>query len=144
MNTFSGVRRAINYEVPRQIETLESGGTSYRRHGGGMTSLASPRDATKEHAHDYRYFPEPDICPQAGRDWLAEVFSHIVELRSPASALRERLRIPAQDAVCLLVSAVGRLFEQAVEGAKNAKAIANWVIKICRRASSRPARRLTS
>ena len=101
MNTFSGVRRAINYEVPRQIETLESGGTlvqETRRWDDVAGITESMR--TKEHAHDYRYFPEPDIMPlKPDETWLAEVFSHIVEL---PLARKQRFvsdyGIPAQDA----------------------------------------------
>ena len=86
---------------------------------------------TKEHAHDYRYFPEPDIMPlKPDEAWLAEVRSHVVEL---PLARKQRFvsdyGIPAQDADVFVGNVpLGGFFEQAVEGAKNAKAIANWVI----------------
>ncbi len=132
MNTFSGVRRAINYEVPRQIETLEAGGTlvqETRRWDDVAGITESMR--TKEHAHDYRYFPEPDLMPLRPSDeWLAEVRSKVVEL---PLARKQRFvndyGIPAQDADVFVGNVLlGGFFEQAVEGAGNPKAIANWVI----------------
>ncbi len=132
MNTFSGVRRAINYEVPRQIETLEAGGTlvqETRRWDDVAGITESMR--TKEHAHDYRYFPEPDLMPLRPSDeWLAEVRSKVVEL---PLARKQRFvndyGIPAQDADVFVGNvSLGGFFEQAVEGADKPKAIANWVI----------------
>src|SRR5208337_2764662 len=61
MNSFSGVRRALEYEIPRQIEVLNKGGKlvqSTRRWDDVAGATEEMR--TKEHAHDYRYFPEPD------------------------------------------------------------------------------------
>src|SRR2546427_521368 len=75
MNSFSGVRKALEYEVPRQIQVLNSGGTlvqSTRRWDDVAGVTEEMR--TKEHAHDYRYFPEPDLMPFVPTDeWLAEV-----------------------------------------------------------------------
>ncbi len=82
MNSFSGVRRALEYEIPRQIEVLKNGGKliqSTRRWDdvAGITEQMR----TKEDAHDYRYFPDPDLMPLAPDEkWLAEVKSRIVEL----------------------------------------------------------------
>ncbi len=132
MNTFSGVRRAINYEVPRQIETLESGGSLVQEtrrwdDDAGITETMR----SKEHAHDYRYFPEPDIMPLRPSDeWLAEVRTHIVEL---PLARKQRFvadyGIPEQDAEVFVGNVpLGDFFEKAVDGSKNAKAVANWVI----------------
>ena len=86
---------------------------------------------TKEHAHDYRYFPEPDLMPlKPDEAWLAEVHSHIVEL---PLARKQRFvsdyGIPAQDADVFVGNVpLGDFFEQAIEGANYPKAIANWVI----------------
>jgi aspartyl-tRNA(Asn)/glutamyl-tRNA(Gln) amidotransferase subunit B len=75
MNSFSGVRRALEYEIPRQIEVLKNGGKliqSTRRWDDVAEITEEMR--TKEHAHDYRYFPEPDLMPLAPTDeWLEEV-----------------------------------------------------------------------
>ena len=82
MNSFSGVRRALEYEIPRQIEVLKKGGKliqSTRRWDDAAGITEEMR--TKEHAHDYRYFPDPDLMPLAPTDaWLAEVKSRVVEL----------------------------------------------------------------
>ena len=132
MNTFSGVRRAINYEVPRQIDTLESGGSLVQEtrrwdDDAGITETMR----SKEQAHDYRYFPEPDIMPlRPSEEWLAEVRSNIVEL---PLARKQRFimdySIPAQDAEVLVGNMpLGAFFEKAVDGSKNSKAVANWVI----------------
>ena len=132
MNTFSGVRRAINYEVPRQIEVLESGGfleqeTRRWEDDSGITETMR----SKEHAHDYRYFPEPDLMPlRPSKEWLNEVRSHVVEL--PLVRKQRFIKdyeIPAQDAEVFVANVpLSNFFEKAVDGSKNAKAVANWVI----------------
>src|SRR5262249_18208901 len=86
---------------------------------------------TKEHAHDYRYFPDPDLMPAAPTDaWLAEVKSRVVEL--PLARKQRFMRdygLPAGDAQTFVWDVpLGKYFEQAVKGSKNPKAIANWVI----------------
>src|SRR5437870_5304511 len=74
MNSFSWVRKALEYEIPRQIEVLNKGGRlaqSTRRWDDETGVTEEMR--TKEHAHDYRYFPEPDLMPFEPTDeWLAE------------------------------------------------------------------------
>ncbi len=82
MNSFSGVRRALEYEIPRQIEIIKSGGKliqSTRRWDDVAGVTEEMR--TKEDAHDYRYFPDPDLMPLEPTDvWLAEVKSRVWEL----------------------------------------------------------------
>jgi aspartyl-tRNA(Asn)/glutamyl-tRNA(Gln) amidotransferase subunit B len=101
MNSFSGVRRALEYEVPRQIEVLKKGGKliqSTRRWDDVAGVTEEMR--TKEFAHDYRYFPDPDLMPLAPTDeWLAEVKSRVVELPL-ARKLRfmREYQLPAGDA----------------------------------------------
>ena len=101
MNSFSGVRRALEYEIPRQIEVLSKGGKliqSTRRWDDEAGITEEMR--TKEHAHDYRYFPEPDLMPFEPTDaWLAEVKSRVVEL--PLARKHRFMRdyqLPAADA----------------------------------------------
>ncbi len=82
MNSFSGVRRALEYEIPRQIEVLKRGGKLIQstRRWDDVTGITEEM-RTKEHAHDYRYFPDPDLMPLAPDDaWLAAVKSRSVEL----------------------------------------------------------------
>ncbi len=132
MNSFSGVRRALEYEIPRQIEVLKKGGKlsqETRRWDdvGGITELMR----TKEQAHDYRYFPEPDLMPFEPTDaWLAEVKARAVEL---PLARKQRFikdyQLPATDAQTFVWDVpLGNYFEKAVAGAKNPKAVANWII----------------
>ena len=132
MNTFSGVRRAINYEVKRQIETLESGGTLMQetRRWDDDTGITETM-RSKEHAHDYRYFPEPDLMPlKPSEEWLKEIQTHIVEL--PLARKKRFIKdynIPAQDAEVFVGNVpLGGFFEKAVDGSNNAKSVANWVI----------------
>ena len=132
MNSFSGVRKALEYEIPRQIEIVTKGGKliqSTRRWDDVAGITEEMR--TKEHAHDYRYFPEPDLMPFEPTDaWLAEVKSRIVEL--PLARKQRFMRdyqLPAVDAETFKNDVpLGSYFEGIAKQAKNPKAIANWVI----------------
>ena len=132
MNSFSGVRRALEYEIPRQIEVLTKGGKliqSTRRWDDVAGITEEMR--TKEHAHDYRYFPDPDLMPQAPTDaWLAEVKSRVVEL--PLARKQRFMKdygLPASDAQTFVWDVpLGNYFEGIAKKSKNPKSIANWVI----------------
>jgi len=132
MNSFSGVRRALEYEIPRQMEALKKGGklsqeTRRWNDVSGITEVMR----TKEMAHDYRYFPEPDLMPFAPEDaWLAEVRQRVVEL---PLARKQRFmttyQLPAPDAETFVYDRpLADYFEGAAAGARNPKAVANWVI----------------
>jgi aspartyl-tRNA(Asn)/glutamyl-tRNA(Gln) amidotransferase subunit B len=132
MNSFSGVRRALEYEIRRQIEVVTKGGKliqSTRRWNDEAGVTEEMR--TKEHAHDYRYFPDPDLMPLAPTDeWLAEVKSRVVEL--PLARKQRFMRdyqLPAPDAETFVNDVpLGNYFEQIAKQSKNPKSIANWVI----------------
>src|SRR5580693_6021984 len=132
MNSFSGVRRALEYEIPRQIAAVKRGETliqSTRRWDDEAGITDEMR--TKEHAHDYRYFPDPDLLPLAPTDaWLAEVKSRVVEL--PLARKQRFMRdyqLPAADAETFVNDApLGDYFEQIAKQSKNSKAVANWAI----------------
>jgi len=132
MNSFSGVRRALEYEIPRQIEVLNKGGKliqSTRRWDDAAGVTEEMR--TKEHAHDYRYFPDPDLMPFAPTEqWLADVKSRIIEL--PLARKQRFMReygLPASDAQTFVWDApLGNYFEGIARQSKNPKAVANWVI----------------
>jgi aspartyl-tRNA(Asn)/glutamyl-tRNA(Gln) amidotransferase subunit B len=86
---------------------------------------------TKEEAHDYRYFPEPDLMPFVPEpDWLAEVRNRLVEL--PLARKQRFMRdyhLPASDAQTFVDDVpLGDYFESIVREAKNPKTVANWVI----------------
>jgi aspartyl-tRNA(Asn)/glutamyl-tRNA(Gln) amidotransferase subunit B len=132
MNSFSGVRKALEYEIPRQMEVLKQGGRliqSTRRWDDAAGITEEMR--TKEHAHDYRYFPEPDLMPfQPTDDWVAEVRQRVVEL--PLARKQRFMRdyqLPASDAQTFVWDVpLGDYFEGIANQAKNPKAAANWVI----------------
>jgi aspartyl-tRNA(Asn)/glutamyl-tRNA(Gln) amidotransferase subunit B len=132
MNSFSGVRKALQYEIPRQIEVLKGGGQlvqSTRRWDDAAGVTEEMR--TKEHAHDYRYFPEPDLMPfQPTAAWLAEVRQRVVEL--PLARKQRFMRdyqLPAPDAQTFVWDKpLGNYFEGLARQTRNPKAVANWVI----------------
>lgn len=132
MNTFSGVRRALEHEIARQIEVLKAGGSLHQEtrrwdDDGGLTEPMR----SKEHAHDYRYFPDPDLLPFEPSDaWLADVRRRVVELPlARKQRFMQTYRLPAVDAEVFKSNlSLGAFFEQAAAGAKDPKAVGNWVI----------------
>jgi len=132
MNSFSGVRKALEYEIPRQIEVVKKGGKliqSTRRWDDTVGVTEEMR--TKEHAHDYRYFPEPDLMPfEPTEVWLEEVSKRVVEL--PLARKQRFMRdyqLPASDAQTFVWDVpLGSYFESIARQTKNPKAVANWVI----------------
>ncbi len=132
MNSFSGVRRAAAYEIERQMSVLLEGGAlvqETRRWNDAAGITDSMR--TKEDAHDYRYFPDPDLMPHTPtKEWLEEVRASVVEL--PMARKRRFIadyKLPAADAdVFIGDTALGDYFEKAAAGAKHPKAVANWVM----------------
>jgi len=132
MNSFSGVRRALEYEIPRQIEVLKKGGKliqSTRRWDDGAGVTEEMR--TKEFAHDYRYFPDPDLMPFAPTEqWLKEVKSRVVELPlARKQRFMKDYRLPAPDAETFKSNvSLGNYFEPLAKKSKNPKAVANWII----------------
>lgn len=132
MNSFSGVRKALEHEIPRQIQVLRAGGKlaqSTRRWDDQAGVTEEMR--SKEHAHDYRYFPEPDLMPFAPTAaWLSEVRARVSEL--PLERKQRYMRdyhLPAPDAQTFARDpALGDYFERAARGAKHPKGIANWII----------------
>jgi aspartyl-tRNA(Asn)/glutamyl-tRNA(Gln) amidotransferase subunit B len=132
MNSFSGVRKALEYEIPRQIGVLSKGGKlhqSTRRWDDGAGITEEMR--SKEQAHDYRYLPEPDLMPfEPTEQWLKEVSERVVEL--PLTRKRRLMldyQLPASDAQTFVWdAALGRYFETVAKDAKNPKAAANWII----------------
>lgn len=132
MNTFSGVRRALEYEIPRQIEAVRRG-ESLRQETRRWDEVAGITETmrSKEDAHDYRYLPEPDLMPFVPTElWLEEVRGRLVEL--PLARKRRFMgeyHLPAGDAEVFRDHLeLGVFFERAAAGYKNPKAIANLVI----------------
>ncbi len=132
MNSFSGARRALEYEIPRQIEVLTRGGqlsqeTRRWDDAAGITETMR----SKEMAHDYRYFPEPDLMPfEPTPRWLEEVSQRVVELPlAKKQRFMREYQLPASDAQTFVWDVpLGAYFESLARRCKNPKAAANWVI----------------
>ena len=131
VNSFRFIREALIYEVARQMDLVESGGKItqetrlYNSHEGKTYSMRS-----KEQAHDYRYFPEPDLLPLVvDEKWKAEITKTLPELpEARRSRLVKEYGITEYDAQVLTVSkSLADQFEAAAKAAKNAKRVANLV-----------------
>ncbi|PWU03640.1 MAG: Asp-tRNA(Asn)/Glu-tRNA(Gln) amidotransferase GatCAB subunit B [Terriglobia bacterium] len=132
LNSFRFLKQALDYEIARQVAVLESGGKveqETRLYNPDTGETAGMR--SKEHAHDYRYFPEPDLVPlRVSERWLAEVQASLPEL--PAKK-RGRLTVEYQlrdyDAEWLTQSrAISEYFETAARISGDPKATANWIM----------------
>src|SRR3954463_8413904 len=131
MNSISGVRRALTYELQRQMEALERGEKLQQETRGwddaaGETFLMR----TKESAHDYRYFPDPDLVPVISHSLLEEVRPRLPELpKAKRVRFVEQYQVSAYDAGVLADDLdLARYFETAARGAKKPKNIANWIL----------------
>jgi aspartyl-tRNA(Asn)/glutamyl-tRNA(Gln) amidotransferase subunit B len=132
LNSISGVRRALKYEIERQIEIISSGGTitqETRRWDDdkGVTTLMR----TKEKAHDYRYFPDPDLMPLDTTNGLtAAAKKEMPEL--PAAKKMRLMRdfgvTDYQAGVLASETNLSNYYEKAAANAKNKAAVANFLI----------------
>jgi aspartyl-tRNA(Asn)/glutamyl-tRNA(Gln) amidotransferase subunit B len=131
MNSFRAVEKAVTYEIGRQTEVLEQGGRiiqETRLWDEGRGETASMR--SKEHAHDYRYFPEPDLVPfSVPRDRIEEIRKALPEL---PKARRERfqasLGLSLYDASVLVSDKeLGDYFEDCVRHKVGPKLTSNWI-----------------
>ncbi|MCX7887142.1 MAG: Asp-tRNA(Asn)/Glu-tRNA(Gln) amidotransferase subunit GatB [Verrucomicrobiae bacterium] len=132
MNSISGVRRALAYEIQRQIAVLKRGEkiTQETRRWDDETGVTSVM-RTKEYAHDYRYFPEPDLVPLViSEAWLEQIRRTVPEL--PEAKRRrfvQQYGLPDYDAEVLVANAaVAAYYEQAAALSNNPKAISNWIM----------------
>jgi aspartyl-tRNA(Asn)/glutamyl-tRNA(Gln) amidotransferase subunit B len=131
LNSISGVRRALAYEIGRQVRALENGETlEQETRGWNDTAGETFLMRTKEFAHDYRYFPDPDLAPVKTEVLLAEVRQRVPEL--PKAKRRRFVRqyqVSPYDAAVLANDLdLARYFEAAAKGAKKPKNIANWIL----------------
>jgi aspartyl-tRNA(Asn)/glutamyl-tRNA(Gln) amidotransferase subunit B len=131
MNSFSGVRRALAFEIRRQIALLECGQQLQQETRGwddatGETFLMR----TKEFAHDYRYFPDPDLVSVKTEALLAEVRGRVPELpQAKRVRLVEQYHVSPYDAAVLADDLnLAAYFETAAKGAKKPKNVANWIL----------------
>jgi len=132
MNSFTGVRRALAYEIERQIGVLEGGGRivrETRRWDPDSQRTASMR--SKEWSHDYRYFPEPDLVPFVlEKAWIDEVRATIQELpEARKGRFMEQYGLSEYDAGVLTAQkAFADYYEECAHLHDNYKAICNWVM----------------
>jgi aspartyl-tRNA(Asn)/glutamyl-tRNA(Gln) amidotransferase subunit B len=137
MNSFRNVEKAIEYEVARQIEVVESGGRIVQEtRGWDAGSQTTKPQRSKEQAHDYRYFPEPDLPPiRVPQSWLDEIRAHLPEL-----ALDRKRRfvkqygLPGYDATILTQEqSLAQFFEDccralAEQSSERYKLVSNWIM----------------
>jgi aspartyl-tRNA(Asn)/glutamyl-tRNA(Gln) amidotransferase subunit B len=131
VNSFRFIREALEYEIGRQIGVIESGGKItqetrlYNANEGKTYGMRS-----KEQAHDYRYFPEPDLLPLVvDQKWKSEIARALPELPEARRArMVKEYGITEYDAQVLAVSkSLADQFEEAAKAAKNPKRVANLV-----------------
>ncbi len=132
LNSFRFVEKAITYEILRQIGVLEAGGAIVQETLLWEPSLGKTRTMRgKEDAHDYRYFPDPDLPPLVvSAQWIDEVRSSLPELPDAKRArLAKSYGLPEGDLDVLVnFPATASYFEEVVAAGCDPKATANWVI----------------
>ena len=132
MNSISGVKRALEYEIPRQTNALQRGEKLQQEtrrwdDDAGKTFVMR----TKEYAHDYRYFPEPDLMPVTVSDAMLEDIGRLLPELPEVKRQRfiRQYGLPEYDAGVLVSSAaLANFFEKAA--GKNAKVTANWIMTV--------------
>ena len=131
LNSIRYVMQAIDYEARRQVEILEEGGTIQQQTrlfdaGRGVTRPMR----SKEEAHDYRYFPDPDLLPLVlDPEWVARLQAELPELPDAKKArfVLEHGLSPSDATVLVAERETALFFEQVAEG-RDAKSAANWVM----------------
>ena len=132
LNSFRFLHKALTYEIERQVEILDGGGSIHQE-----TRLWDSKEQrtygmrSKEFAHDYRYFPEPDLLPLVISDeWKAQVRQSLPEL--PDARRRrfiQQYALPEYDAGQLTLSKeLADYFEEAARESGEPKLAANWVL----------------
>ncbi|MFW6388809.1 MAG: Asp-tRNA(Asn)/Glu-tRNA(Gln) amidotransferase subunit GatB, partial [Desulfohalobiaceae bacterium] len=131
LNSFRFVQRALDYEIERQIDLLQDGEeviqeTRLFDEAQGITRTMRG----KEEAHDYRYFPDPDLVPVQIEDKEIELWaSQLPELpRAKLERFIQGYKLPLQDAQTLIADpALADYFERATAELSSAKTVANWI-----------------
>lgn len=132
MNSFKYIEKALEYEIKRQVKLLNDGGkivqeTRLWNTNKGITESMR----SKEKAHDYRYFPDPDLVPvKVDEKWKEEIKSQLVEL---PDEIRQRFisqyGLPVQDADLLTSErSTAEWFEEAMKLGGEPKAVSNWMM----------------
>ncbi len=131
VNSFSALQRAIEYEIDRQIEIVEDGGQvvqETRLWDDNSRETRSMRG--KEDAHDYRYFPEPDLMPlEISRQWVEEIRAKMPELPSAKRERYQSLGLSEYDAnVIVEQMGLALFFDKVLELGANPKTAVNFIM----------------
>ena len=132
LNSFRSIKNAIEFEIERQKKVLEEGGTiiqETRRWDDEKGEGFAMR--TKEDAHDYRYFPEPDLLPiNLSEEYIKNIKDTLPELpESRRKRYVEEIGLPDYDAGIITSSkALSDFFEEAAKECGNSKAVSNWIM----------------
>ncbi len=132
MNSFRNVERALTYEINRQIQVLESGGKIVQETllWDANEGIARPM-RSKEEAHDYRYFPEPDLVPlEVSESWIEKIKADLPELpRARKKRFVEQYKIPVYDAgVLTMTRELADYYEAVTQVCSDFKMVSNWVM----------------
>ncbi|MHB8572757.1 MAG: Asp-tRNA(Asn)/Glu-tRNA(Gln) amidotransferase subunit GatB [Candidatus Dormibacteria bacterium] len=132
MNSFRAVQRALEYEVERQVRALEAGETLVQETRGWVDGEGVTRpQRSKEFAHDYRYFPEPDLPPLVVDEaWRDRIAAALPELPGECAERLERdfELTPAEAAQLTAEREWAAYFEEAVALGAEARPVANWML----------------
>lgn len=146
LNSISGVRRALAFEIRRQVGVLERGEilrqeTRRWDDAAGETFLLR----TKESAHDYRYFPDPDLVPIRTATLIAQVRARLPELPDAKRArFVQQYGLSAYDAAVLADDIeLASYFERAAKNSMRAKNVANWILNDLQSALSSSGKSIT-
>jgi aspartyl-tRNA(Asn)/glutamyl-tRNA(Gln) amidotransferase subunit B len=131
LNSFRSVQHALEYEIGRQAAALDAGATIPQETRGWQEDRGvTVSQRSKEEAHDYRYFPEPDLPPLfVDAEWLGRLRAQLPELPDARrSRYMETFGLGRVDAEALSVDQwAARLFEDTVAAGADAKKAANWI-----------------
>jgi aspartyl-tRNA(Asn)/glutamyl-tRNA(Gln) amidotransferase subunit B len=132
MNSIKNVEKALEYEINRQIQILESGGTIIQETllWDASTGVVKPM-RSKEEAHDYRYFPEPDLVPVVvSEEWIEEIRKTIPELpEQRRDRFIRQYGLPKYDAEVLTSSKeLANYYEECVKFTNDFKSASNWIM----------------
>ena len=134
LNSFRALERGVAYEVERQTQVLNSGGTvNQETRGWNEAENKTYTQRSKEEAHDYRYFPEPDLPPLVVEDeWIKRVRQNLPELPGARQERFEREYQLAENEAHLLAveKPLADYFEKSVRAGKNvsSRTISNWIL----------------
>ncbi len=132
LNSFRFLQRALDYEIERQTRVLDQGGEIVQE--TRLWDEAEGRTLpmrTKEEAHDYRYFPEPDLLPlKLEREWIERLRNELPELPTPkAKRFMQEYHLSVEDALLLTSTRpLADYFEECARRSGNPRSSANWIM----------------